>query len=112
MRAIELLQAQFGTHVNLQEKRHNVQQIVAPLYHEDGDMMDIFIDVPKDADLTGAQRVRLSDHGLTLMRLSYQFDLDTPNKEKIYQRILLENGVADEDGALFMRPRPNRSTPR
>lgn len=102
MKAIDLLQAQFGRHVDLQEKRPSVQQIVAPLYHEDGDMMDIFIDVPKDADLGQAQRVRLSDHGMTLMRLSYHFDLDTPNKEKIYQRILLENGVTDEDGELFI----------
>jgi hypothetical protein len=105
MRALELLQGQFGRHVELQEKRPNVQQIVAPLYHEDGDMMDIFIDLPKDADLADAQRVRLSDHGMTLMRLSYQFDLDTPNKEKIYQRILMENGVTDEDGELFIETR-------
>ena len=102
MKAIELLQAQFGRFVLLKEKRPNVQQIVAPLYHEDGDMMDIFLDLPKDADLAAGNRVRLSDHGLTLMRLSYQFDLDTPNKEKIYQRILLENGISEDDGELFI----------
>jgi len=102
MKAIELLQSQFGRFVQLNEKRPNIQQIVAPLYHEDGDMMDIFLDLPKDVDLTEGRRVKISDHGMTLMRLSYQFDLDTPNKEKIFQRILLENGISDEDGELFI----------
>ena len=102
MKAIELLQSQFGRFVQLQEKRPNIQQIFAPLYHEDGDMMDIFLDLPKDVDLTEGKRIKISDHGMTLMRLSYQFDLDTPNKEKIFQRILLENGISDEDGELFI----------
>ena len=102
MKAIELLQSQFGEFVRLEEKRPNIQQIFAPLYHEDGDMMDVYIDLPKDADLSAHRRIRLSDHGMTLMRLSYNFDLDTPNKEKIFQRILLENGVNEDDGEIYM----------
>lgn len=105
MKVIELLRAQFGDFVRLVEKRPSIQQIFAPLYHEDGDMMDLFLDLPKDADLLPESRIRLSDHGLTLMRLSYTFDLDTPNKEKIFQRILLENGVNEEDGELYMETR-------
>ena len=66
MKAIELLQEQFGNFVRLEEKRPNVQQVVAPLYHEDGDMMDLFLDLPKNADLLVGQRIRLSDHGMTL----------------------------------------------
>ncbi len=102
MKAIELLQEQFGNFVRLEEKRPNVQQVVAPLYHEDGDMMDLFLDLPKNADLFVGQRIRLSDHGMTLMRLSYTFNLDTPNKERIFHRILLENGVSEEEGELYM----------
>jgi len=102
MKAIELLQEQFGNFVRLEEKRPNVQQVVAPLYHEDGDMMDLFLDLPKNADLLVGQRIRLSDHGMTLMRLSYTFNLDTPNKERIFHRILLENGVSEEEGELYM----------
>ena len=102
MKAIELLRTQFGDFVRLEEKRPNIQQVFAPLYHEDGDMMDVFLDLPKDADLMAGQRIKLSDHGMTLMRLSYTFDLDTPNKEKIFQRILLENGVSEEDGEIYM----------
>ena len=102
MKAIELLRTQFGDFVRLEEKRPNIQQVFAPLYHEDGDMMDVFLDLPKDADLMAGQRIKLSDHGMTLMRLSYTFDLGTPNKEKIFQRILLENGVSEEDGEIYM----------
>lgn len=102
MKAIELLRGQFGDFVRLEEKRPNIQQVFAPLYHEDGDMMDVFLDLPKDADLSADRRIRLSDHGMTLMRLSYSFDLDTPNKEKIFQRILLENGVSEDDGEIYM----------
>ncbi len=102
MKAIELLRAQFGDFVRLEEKRPNIQQVFAPLYHEDGDMVDVFLDLPRDADLSSGGRIRLSDHGMTLMRLSYTFDLDTPNKEKIFQRILNENGVSEEDGELHI----------
>lgn len=102
MKAIELLRAQFGDFVRLEEKRPNIQQVFAPLYHEDGDMMEVFLDLPKDADLSAERRIRLSDHGMTLMRLSYSFDLDTPNKMKIFRRILLENGVSEENGKLYM----------
>jgi len=102
MKAIELLRAQFGDFVRLEERRPNIQQIYAPLYHEDGDMVDVFLDMPKDAILSEGQRIRLSDHGMTLMRLSYSFELDTPNKEKILQRMLLENGIIEEDGELSL----------
>lgn len=102
MKAIDLLRAQFGEFVRLEEKRPNIQQVFAPLYHEDGDMMEVFLDIPKDVDLSTQQRIKLSDHGMTLMRLSYSFELDTPNKIKIFQRILLENGVSEEDGKLYM----------
>lgn len=40
MKAIELLKAQFGDFVRLEEKRPNIQQVFAPLYHEDGDMAE------------------------------------------------------------------------
>lgn len=94
MNPVELLREQFNSHVTVREKRPDVFQLVAPLFHEDGDMMDVFLDVPKNGDAIPDQKIRVSDHGLTLMRLSYTFDIDTPNKEKIFHRVLAENGVA------------------
>jgi len=43
MNPIELLREQFNSHIDLREKRPGVLQLVAPLFHEDGDMMDIFL---------------------------------------------------------------------
>jgi Domain of unknown function DUF1828 len=101
MSLLEILREQFNSHVALREKRPGVMQVIAPLFHEDGDMMDIFLDMPKNGD--DATKIRVTDHGLTLMRLSYTFDIDTPNKEKIFRRILAENGVNDANGELYMQ---------
>ena len=106
MNAVELLREQFNSHVALREKRPGVQQLVAPFFHEDGDMMDIFLDLPANGSAIPLQKIRISDHGLTLMRLSYAFDIDTPNKQKIFHRILAENGVSDENGEFFIEAAP------
>lgn len=109
MNAVEILREQFNSHVAVREKRPGVLQLVAPLFHEDGDMMDIFLDVPKNGangSIDPEQKIRVSDHGLTLMRLSYTFEIDTPNKEKIFRRILAENGIAEESGELFVEATP------
>jgi hypothetical protein len=102
MKVLDILNEQFNSQVRLQEKRPGVQQLYAPLYHEDGDMMDIFLDIPRNFEANGTQTIRISDHGLTVMRLSYSFEIDTPNKERIFDRILAENGVQDENGAIVL----------
>ena len=45
-------------------------------------------------------KIIISDHGLTLMRLSYSYEIDTPNKERIFQKIIAENRVSETDGTL------------
>ena len=101
MNAVELLREQFNSHVDVREKRPGVLQLIAPLFHEDGDMMDIFLDVPKNGTVAPVPKIRVSDHGLTIMRLSYTFEIDTPNKERIFHRILAENGITEENGELI-----------
>lgn len=95
---LEELKSGFNRHISFREKRPGVTQICAPIYHEDGDMLDIFLDTAKSLD----GRVRFSDYGLTLMRLSYIYDLDSPTKRRIFQKIITENGIAEEKGILFM----------
>jgi hypothetical protein len=102
MTILEALNQQFNSQVRLREKRPGVQQLYAPLYHEDGDMMDIFLDIPRDFTINGTRTIRISDHGLTIMRLSYSFEIDSPNKERIYHRILAENGVQEENDAIVL----------
>lgn len=102
MKVIDTLRTQFGDNIRLEEKRTGIQQIYAPIYYEDGDMMDLFLDLEKDASVADSEIIRLTDHGKTLMRLSYDFDLDSPNKEKLFQRIIDENGIEMENGELFL----------
>jgi len=64
-------------------------------------MMDIFLTEAPNAD-----HIRITDFGLTLMRLSYSFDINTPNKEKIFNRILAENSIQNENGILYMDVNP------
>ena len=98
MTALELLKAQFNGHVAFRERRPGVIQVVAPLFHEDGDMVDIFLDEPRN----GSGKFRVGDHGMTLMRLTYTFDLDTENKQRIFHRILAENRIQEQDGRLYV----------
>lgn len=98
---IEKLKEQFNNFFFLKEKRENILQVFAPLYHADGDMMDIFLSEIPERDL-----VKISDYGLTLMRLSYSYDIDTPNKEKIFNKILAENSIQSENGNLFIDVKP------
>jgi hypothetical protein len=107
MSYLDLLKEQFNHHVAFQERRPGVLQLIAPLYHEDGDMMEIFLEQKNGTQ----ERVRVCDHGMTLMRLSYAFDLDTPNKERIFQKILAENQVSEENGNLFVETAPESLYP-
>ena len=107
MNYLDLLKAQFNGRMNLREKRPGILQLLVPLFHEDGDMVDIFLEESKGEP----GKVRVSDYGMTLMRLSYSFEIDTPNKEKIFQRILSENGVTESEGNLFLEAKPESLYP-
>jgi hypothetical protein len=107
MKYLDLLKEQFNNQVSFRERRLGVLQLVAPLYHEDGDMVDIFLE-PTNG---GEEHIRICDHGMTLMRLSYHFDIDTPNKERIFQRILSENRISEDNGNLFLDAKPESLYP-
>lgn len=97
MNYLDMLRKQFNDRIELREQRPGVLKLLAPLYHEDGDMIDIFL---KPGD--GGDTVRVSDFGMTLMRLSYSYELDTENKKRIFHDILSENGVNLDQGSLVM----------
>jgi hypothetical protein len=56
-------------------------------------------------------RIRVSDKGLSLMRLSYTFDINTEGKERIFRRILNESHVNEEAGDLFMEVQADQLYP-
>ncbi len=106
MQYLDLLKTQFNNRISFKDKRPGVIQLYAPLYHEDGDMVDIFLE-----PTNGNGNIRVCDHGMTLMRLSYSFDLDTPNKERIFNKILSENHVGEENGNLYIDTQPENIYP-
>ncbi|MEK7407576.1 MAG: DUF1828 domain-containing protein [Acidobacteriota bacterium] len=107
MNALDLLRQEFNGRVAFRERRPGLVQVLAPLFHEDGDMVDIFLDLPAE----GNGKVRISDHGLTLMRLSFNLELETESRQRILSRILSENRVQEQDGRLFMEAESERLYP-
>ena len=90
---LEQIKINFNNRVSFREKRPGIYQLILPLYHEDGDMIDIFIE-GKNGNFY------LCDYGMTLMRLSYSYEIDTPNKEAIFQKILSENLLEELGGNI------------
>lgn len=105
MSAVEILKEQFNQRLQLVDKRPGISQLIVPLFHEDGDMVDIFLEG------LGGERVRICDYGMTLMRLSYEYEVDTANKRRILAKILSENGLKEEDGNLYIETSPDRLYP-
>lgn len=99
---IDLLKQQFNNRVDIREKRPGIYQLIAPFYYEDGDMMDIFIQESSEGKL------RICDYGMALMRLSYSYDTDTPNREKIFNRILTENNLSEDNGNIYIDIDPEK----
>ena len=94
------IKSDFNGRVSIKEKRPGIYQLLLPIYHEDGDMVDLFI---KQKD---KNKYTLCDFGLTLQRLSYTYDIDTENKESILQRILAENSLLEEEGNICLDTNP------
>lgn len=107
MTGLELLKQRFNGHVAFRERRPGVLQVLAPLFHEDGDMVDLFL----DESVNGSGKIRIGGHGLTLMRLSYSFDMDTETKLRIFNRILAENRIEERGGRLYIDAEPERLYP-
>jgi hypothetical protein len=97
---IKKINENFNNIVKVEQKRPNIFQIYLPLYHEDGDMIDIFIEEKKKNSYS------LCDFGLTLQRLSYSYDIDTANKEDILQKIITENSLSDNNGNISINTSP------
>ena len=80
------------------ERRPGNFQLIIPITHEDGDMVDVYL----QASPLGEGYLRICDFGLTLMRLSYTFDITTLTRQKILDSILINNHVNIDDGNLYL----------
>lgn len=90
--------------VSFKEKREGVIQVFLPISGRDGDLFNIYL----KQDLGGW---RVTDFGSTLMRLSYEFDLDkvlTGNRLKQFELMLSEAEIENQDGELVKLSSPER----
>ena len=90
--------------IDFREKRPGLYKVLVPFFHEDGDMYDIFVEeVPGNSE-----KLRISDYGLTLMKLSYTFDIDTENKQQVLESIIRQNRCDLDNGSIFLVIAPNQ----
>jgi len=92
---LESLKKMAGS-VDFREKRVGVYKVLAPFFYEDGDMYDIFIEE------LGTDRIRISDYGLTLMKLSDAFDIDTKYKKEVLDAIIVQNRARIDNGMIYL----------
>ena len=97
-KASSLLRKRAGNSFDFYERRQGKHQLILPILHEDGDMVDIYLqDSPK-----GENYVRICDFGMTLMRLSYTYEINTSARERIFDSILINNGICNKEGNLYL----------
>jgi len=92
----KIIEKEFNNRAKIVKRRADIYQLYIPIFHEDGDMIDIFIS-PK-----GEDRFTISDYGQTLMRLSYSYDIDSENKEAILKKIVSESKMEEKDGNIML----------
>jgi len=81
-----LLQKQFGQNIGAEEVSANIYRIYVPFFHEDGDMLSIYLDMNSNSNMY------LKDFGNTLMRVAYTFDFESENKKRILNDIVKSYG--------------------
>lgn len=83
----------FHRDVVITMRRPNLYQIQLPYYYPDGDMVEVFLEPQGES-------VLIQDMGITLMRLSYEFSMDSKNKRKLLSEILNQFQVQESGGNL------------
>ena len=90
---VDKLKSSYNTSLNFEKVNTNMYRIIAPYFHDDGDSIDIFIKEDND-------RLIITDYGMSLMKLSYMFDIDTESKKDVLNNILIYNNLENKDGEL------------
>lgn len=95
---LKILLKSFGDHISIKMIRPNTFQIFIPFYHNDGDMIEVFLHCINKTNWT------VGDFGVTLMRLSYDTNVDTEANKRILKQIVSDYGIAvDERGRLSLK---------
>lgn len=102
MLLLDNLKSQFHN-IDFREKRPGLYKVLVPFFYEDGDMYDIFIE-----ELPGTQQIRISDYGLTIMKLSYSFEIDTDHKQEVLETIIVQNRAQIDNGMIYLDILPHQ----
>ena len=97
-KVLNIIKDSSNKNFDIYERRPGKYQVILPILHEDGDMVDIYLqDSPK-----GESLVRICDFGMTLMRLSNTFEINTDSRQKIFKSIIINNDIKINDGNLYL----------
>ena len=94
----EMLHGAAGAQLDVYERRPGQFQVIIPILHEDGDMVDIYM----HESPAGKNMVRVCDFGMTLMRLSYTYEISSESRQRIFDGILINSGVNNDNGNLYI----------
>lgn len=94
----EKLQERCVTSFDFYERRPGQFQIILPICHEDGDMIEMYLVTSP----CGNGYIRICDFGLSLMRLSYTYEVNTVTRQSILDSIIINNGVSSDSDNLYI----------
>lgn len=90
------LQRMYADRFHVHEVRPGILEVQLPVFAEDGDPYHIYLRTEDDGSL------KLSDLGTTVMKLSYNYNLETESRERALEEILRENRVEYQDGEIYL----------
>lgn len=94
----DTIKKEFGAQLSLIEIEPQIYQIYAPIFHEDGDMLSIYLDTNFN-DGT----ILIRDFGDALRKVGYTFDINSENKKKILSSIANSNNSEIDDGEVLLK---------
>ena len=86
------------TGFDVYERRPGTYQLILPILHEDGDMVDVYFQDSPD----NKEYVRICDFGMTMMRLSYTYQISSSSRQRIFESILTNSGVNVNEGNIYL----------
>ena len=93
-----ILHQKATSRLSIHESKKGEFQVIIPVYHEDGDMVEVFIK-PKFGSVNQA---RIFDYGMSLQRLSYTYDINTSSRKRVLESILWNNDIKNDNGNLYI----------
>ena len=78
------------------QKDDEYVQVTIPMFAEDGDIYEIFVKELEEG------KYIITDCGITLMRLSYSYEINSDRKREIFNKIIRSNKVEFQSGEILL----------